>query len=43
MVRLSKAGDPIAMALSELWARAATYTGAVERVAAILSAAPCWG
>lgn len=36
MVRLSKAGDPIAMALSELWARTATYTGAVERVAAIL-------
>lgn len=26
MLRLSKAGDPIAMALSELWARAATYT-----------------
>ncbi len=36
MVRLSKAGDPIAMALSELWAQTATYTGAVERVAAIL-------
>ena len=36
MVRLLKAGDPIAMALSELWARTATYTGAVERVAAIL-------
>lgn len=36
MARLSKAGDPIAMALSELWARTATYTGAVERVTAIL-------
>lgn len=36
MVRLSKAGDPIAIALSDLWARTATYTGAVERVAAIL-------
>ncbi|AZG77180.1 UvrD-helicase domain-containing protein [Methylocystis rosea] len=36
MVRLSKAGDPIAMALSELWARTATYAGAVERVTAIL-------
>jgi DNA helicase-2/ATP-dependent DNA helicase PcrA len=36
MVRLSKAGDPIAMALGELWARTATYTGAVERVTAIL-------
>jgi DNA helicase-2/ATP-dependent DNA helicase PcrA len=36
MPRLSKAGDPIAMALSELWARTATYTGAVVRVAAIL-------
>jgi DNA helicase-2/ATP-dependent DNA helicase PcrA len=36
MVRLSKAGDPIAMALSELWARTATYSGAVERVTAIL-------
>jgi len=36
MVRLSKAGDPIAMTLSELWAQTATYTGAVERVAAIL-------
>lgn len=36
MVRLSKAGDPIAMALSELWARTATYAGATERVTAIL-------
>jgi DNA helicase-2/ATP-dependent DNA helicase PcrA len=36
MVRISNAGDPIAMALSELWAKTATYTGAVERVAVIL-------
>lgn len=36
MIRLSKAGDPIAMALSQLWSRTATYTGAVERVASIL-------
>jgi DNA helicase-2/ATP-dependent DNA helicase PcrA len=35
-VRLSKPGHPIAMALSELWARTGTYSGAVELVSSIL-------